>query len=496
MRANLVSTQPFATTFGAKQTRKRPKLGADSYDELLSAANAGGAAFEEQAEAGSTGVAAHEDERTAVREAVFEKGQSKRIWGELYKVGWREGVAAALPPTVPGRSCGAQRFWLVWAAAAAARPMQCSWRVPLTLLRAPPPQVMDSSDVVIQVLDARDPQGTRCRHLEQHLRKNARHKHMLLLLNKCDLVRGWAVVLCGGEVWLRGSARCPYSPAPPRPAPPRPVPRARRAAPAAGGLASDEHRICPYHLMITDRLTCQWNLVSLRPPPAQGAAHCSRAFSGTVGTMVAPPPSSKPPKQLPGPRLGHQALAAPPEPGVPHAGLPRLHVQPLWQGRAAEPAAPAGAPAQRQAVHQRGAGGLPQRRQEQRHQHAALQEGVYLWAEGPGAEGQQLRAVQSVAHRRRAAACSPAPVNNRNQRDSPHHRLPPNRCPCRPRLQVCNVAPIPGETKVWQYITLMKRIFLIDCPGGRADGQCARLVCAGPQAAAARTRGGARGRAA
>jgi nuclear GTP-binding protein len=27
------------------------------------------------------------------------------------------------------------------------------------------------------------------------------------------------------------------------------------------------------------------------------------------------------------------------------------------------------------------------------------------------------------------------------------------------------VAPIPGETKVWQYIALMKRIFLIDCPG-------------------------------
>jgi len=40
-----------------------------------------------------------------------------------------------------------------------------------------------------QVLDARDPLGTRCRYLEQHLRKHARHKHMLLLLNKCDLVR-------------------------------------------------------------------------------------------------------------------------------------------------------------------------------------------------------------------------------------------------------------------------------------------------------------------
>jgi ribosome biogenesis GTPase A len=32
-------------------------------------------------------------------------------------------------------------------------------------------------------------------------------------------------------------------------------------------------------------------------------------------------------------------------------------------------------------------------------------------------------------------------------------------------MQVCTVAPVPGETKVWQYITLMKRVFLIDCPG-------------------------------
>lgn len=31
--------------------------------------------------------------------------------------------------------------------------------------------------------------------------------------------------------------------------------------------------------------------------------------------------------------------------------------------------------------------------------------------------------------------------------------------------KVCKVAPIAGETKVWQYITLMKRIYLIDCPG-------------------------------
>jgi nuclear GTP-binding protein len=31
--------------------------------------------------------------------------------------------------------------------------------------------------------------------------------------------------------------------------------------------------------------------------------------------------------------------------------------------------------------------------------------------------------------------------------------------------QVCNVAPVPGETKVWQYITLTRSIYLIDCPG-------------------------------
>jgi len=33
------------------------------------------------------------------------------------------------------------------------------------------------------------------------------------------------------------------------------------------------------------------------------------------------------------------------------------------------------------------------------------------------------------------------------------------------KKKVCKVAPLPGETKVWQYITLFRRIFLIDCPG-------------------------------
>ncbi|CAN0180720.1 unnamed protein product, partial [Hapterophycus canaliculatus] len=45
-------------------------------------------------------------------------------------------------------------------------------------------QVLDCSDVVIQVLDARNVPGTRCPHLENHLKKNASHKHLIFVINK------------------------------------------------------------------------------------------------------------------------------------------------------------------------------------------------------------------------------------------------------------------------------------------------------------------------
>lgn len=41
---------------------------------------------------------------------------------------------------------------------------------------------------VWQVLDARDPQGTRCHHLEKTLKEHHKHKHMILLLNKVSCV--------------------------------------------------------------------------------------------------------------------------------------------------------------------------------------------------------------------------------------------------------------------------------------------------------------------
>jgi nuclear GTP-binding protein len=37
-RSHLLATQPFKETFGAKQTRKRPRIAAESYQELLDTA--------------------------------------------------------------------------------------------------------------------------------------------------------------------------------------------------------------------------------------------------------------------------------------------------------------------------------------------------------------------------------------------------------------------------------------------------------------------------
>lgn len=54
--------------------------------------------------------------------------------------------------------------------------------------------MIDSSDVVVQVLDARDPMGTRSPHVESYLKKEKHWKHLIFVLNKCDLVPTWATV--------------------------------------------------------------------------------------------------------------------------------------------------------------------------------------------------------------------------------------------------------------------------------------------------------------
>ncbi|TVU45869.1 hypothetical protein EJB05_05375, partial [Eragrostis curvula] len=50
-------------------------------------------------------------------------------------------------------------------------------------------KVIEASDVILEVLDARDPLGTRCVDMEKMVRKADPSKRIVLLLNKIDLVR-------------------------------------------------------------------------------------------------------------------------------------------------------------------------------------------------------------------------------------------------------------------------------------------------------------------
>lgn len=53
-------------------------------------------------------------------------------------------------------------------------------------------KVIDSSDVLLQVIDARDPMGTRSPHIEKYIKTNCSHKHIVIVLNKIDLIPIWA----------------------------------------------------------------------------------------------------------------------------------------------------------------------------------------------------------------------------------------------------------------------------------------------------------------
>ncbi|KAB5591186.1 hypothetical protein CTheo_5360 [Ceratobasidium theobromae] len=146
-RPQIVETEPFADTFGPKAQRKRPRLDASisSFQDLASATT--GASSEGATEATEPPVLAtipyieadveeDQDIHGVYQEPIYAKGTSRRIYGELYKV-------------------------------------------------------LDSSDVVIHVLDARDPLGTMCKSVTDYLRKEKAHKQVVLLLNKCDLVPTW-----------------------------------------------------------------------------------------------------------------------------------------------------------------------------------------------------------------------------------------------------------------------------------------------------------------
>ncbi|CAJ2499776.1 Uu.00g026290.m01.CDS01 [Anthostomella pinea] len=142
-----IESTPYSEVFGQKSQRKRVKLGVSSIEDLANSTETSMDTYRDRQEqakllSGTSGDDVHgEGDHTATPdgvlstavEPVFSKGTSKRIYNELYKV-------------------------------------------------------LDSSDVVLHVLDARDPEGTRCRSVEQYLRKEAPHKHLVFVLNKTDLV--------------------------------------------------------------------------------------------------------------------------------------------------------------------------------------------------------------------------------------------------------------------------------------------------------------------
>ncbi|CAJ0626380.1 8283_t:CDS:2 [Entrophospora sp. SA101] len=135
-RMHMLETEKFSDAFGPKAQRKRPKINVNSLKDLASNTNG---SIEQYTEKNDSSLLSNviTDWTEEARDSVFSKGKSKRIWNELYKV-------------------------------------------------------IDSSDVVIHVLDSRDPIGTRCKNVEQYLKKESNHKHLIFLLNKCDLVPTWA----------------------------------------------------------------------------------------------------------------------------------------------------------------------------------------------------------------------------------------------------------------------------------------------------------------
>ncbi|VDP01555.1 unnamed protein product [Soboliphyme baturini] len=131
VRNHIVDTESFEYTFGPKAQRKKPNIKIPDLESLLSTAQNKSEKYSEETDGNL--VTGNDRILNSANDSLFQKGQSKRIWGELYKV-------------------------------------------------------VDSSDVICEVLDSRDPMGTRCRTVEDFVRKEKPFKHIVLILNKVDLI--------------------------------------------------------------------------------------------------------------------------------------------------------------------------------------------------------------------------------------------------------------------------------------------------------------------
>lgn len=55
-------------------------------------------------------------------------------------------------------------------------------------------KVIEASDVILEVLDARDPLGTRCVDMEKMVMSSGPDKRLVLLLNKIGMLHLWVLI--------------------------------------------------------------------------------------------------------------------------------------------------------------------------------------------------------------------------------------------------------------------------------------------------------------
>jgi len=183
----LLRLEPFAETFHQRRWRKRPRIAFDSIEELAesvrdTATTAAAAAGAAQATTAEPGAGSEEPRPEAGPDTLRSRSLPPVPGAERSTAGSLKKLA---PEQVPERS--------IDALGKTAYTKGQSHRIWSELYK-----VIDASDVVLFVLDARDPLGTRIPLIENMLRKEHAHKHLAFVLNKCDLVPKQVTA-----VWLR-----------------------------------------------------------------------------------------------------------------------------------------------------------------------------------------------------------------------------------------------------------------------------------------------------
>ncbi|GKT36452.1 Nucleolar GTP-binding protein 2, partial [Aduncisulcus paluster] len=146
-KSHILDVEGYETIIsGGKIKRKKPNLAHGSLEELMAEADDHASKYDPEKDEARLDVnrADHSDKLRRAVVPHLERAQTARVYSEMYKV-------------------------------------------------------IDSSDVVVQVLDARDPLGTRSKVLESYMKKDDHlHRHLIFVLNKADLIPVWATAR-----WIR-----------------------------------------------------------------------------------------------------------------------------------------------------------------------------------------------------------------------------------------------------------------------------------------------------